>query len=70
MAAPFVEGRLRQKPLTVEIRTKCAHCDRRIDLSVDSELHYRVAQKDARPMVFEPRVDWSAFREPNIIHHY
>ena len=67
MAAPFVEGRLRDETLTIEIRSRCAHCDRDITISVDSELQY-----DAPPevLVFEPRVDWSKFREPNIIHHY
>lgn len=65
-----MEGRLRQKPLTIEIQTRCAHCDRVIEISVDSELRYDVVQKEARPLVFEPHVDWSTFREPNIIHHY
>lgn len=65
-----MEGRLRQKPLRIDIRTKCAHCAREIAISVDSELRYDVAQKDARPMVFEPRLDWSVFRGPNIIHDY
>ena len=67
MAAPFVEGRLRNEHLAVEIRSRCAHCDRDITLNVDSELHH-----DGPPgvLVFEPRVDWSSFREPNIIRHY
>ena len=39
-------------------------------LSVDSELQFRVTERDAQPLVFEPRVDWSTFREPNIINHY
>jgi hypothetical protein len=62
-----VEGRLREQKLSVEIATRCAHCDREIAISLDSELRY-----DAPPgvLVFEPRVDWSAFREPNIIRHY
>jgi len=62
-----VEGRLRQEELTIDIRSRCAHCDRQIEISIDSELRY-----DAPPdvVVFEPRVDWSTFREPNIIRHY
>ncbi len=36
-------------------------------MTVDSELRYD-GPKDV--LVFEPRVDWSAFREPNIIRHY
>ena len=70
MAAPFVEGRLRNEPLTIEIGTRCAHCDRSMTISVDSDLHYDVAEEGAEPIVFEPRIDWSTFHEPNIIGHY
>lgn len=70
MAAPFVEGRLRNEPLSIEIRTTCVHCGREMTLVVGSDLRYEVAQKDADPHVFEPRVDWSTFHGPNIIHHY
>ncbi len=65
-----MEGRLRDEPLTIEIRTRCAHCDRTMTLSVDRDLRYEVAEKGAAPLVFEPRVDWSDFHEPNIIGHY
>ena len=70
MAAPFVEGRLRNEALTVEIRTACAHCDREMTITVDSDLQSTVAHNGAKPLVFEPRLDWSTFREPNIIHGY
>lgn len=36
-------------------------------MSVDSGLRYE-APPDV--LVFEPRIDWSTFREPNIIHDY
>ena len=70
MAAPFVEGRLRNERLTVLIETTCAHCDRSMRVSVDSDLHFEVAENEASPLVFEPRLDWSSFREPNIIGQY
>jgi len=70
MAAPFVEGRLRNERLTAEIETSCAHCDEPMLLRVDSELHFDVEPADAAPLVFEPRVDWSGFTEPNIIRRY
>ena len=70
MAAPFVEGRLRNERLTVLIETKCADCDRPMRVSVDSDLHFDVEEKEARPLVFEPRLDWSSFHEPNIIGQY
>lgn len=67
MAAPFVEGRLRDELLRVEIATECAHCHEPMRIRVDSELRYEC---DGAPMLFEPRVDWSTFTEPNIINRY
>lgn len=62
-----MEGRIRQEVLSADILTSCAHCDRDIVISVNSELHY---EGPPHVLVFEPRVDWSRFTEPNIIHHY
>jgi hypothetical protein len=39
-------------------------------ISIDSELKYRVEEKDASPLVFEPRIDWEKFTKPNIIDDY
>ena len=70
MAAPFVEGRLRQEPLTIDIETTCEHCERAMAMRVDSELRYEVTSPGAAPIVFEPRLDWSTFTDPNIIAKY
>jgi hypothetical protein len=70
VAAPFVQGRLRDEYLAVEIETQCAHCGKAMHVDIDSELKYRVRERDARPLMFEPRVDWDTFEEPNIIHAY
>ena len=70
MAAPFVQGRLREEYLTVAIETQCAHCGEAMHIDLDSELKYRVRENDARPLMFEPRVDWDTFEEPNILHAY
>jgi hypothetical protein len=67
MAAPFVQGRLRKKHLSVTIMTECAHCAQPIQIEVDSELQYRVKDEEAEPLVFEPLIDWQTFTEPNII---
>lgn len=67
MAAPFVEGRLRNEKLAVEIASSCAHCGDPIRIRVDSELRFEC---DDAVMVFEPSVDWSTFTEPNIIRRY
>jgi hypothetical protein len=70
MAAPFVQGRLRKKHLSIEIQTSCAHCERPMRLVVGSNLKYQITAGGREPLIFEPEVDWSNFTEPNIIHAY
>jgi len=36
----------------------------------DGAMNYRLADPNARPLMFSPDVDWSHFEEPNIIHAY
>jgi hypothetical protein len=67
VATPFVQGRLRQEPLSVAITTQCAHCGRPLHMTIDSDLHYQVDEVDAEPLVFQPLIDWTAFTEPTII---
>jgi hypothetical protein len=54
--------------LTVE--TSCAHCGEAIHIDLDSELKYRVRERGARPLMFEPQVDWDGFEDANILHAY
>ena len=70
MAAPFVQGRLESRYLEVEVATSCAHCGREMHIHIDSELDYRVRETAARPLIFEPSVDWATFDQPNIIDGY
>ena len=70
MAAPFVEGQLRNAKLTVEIQSRCAQSRRALHLRIDSDLNWEVREPDARPLVFEPQIDWTRFRKPVIIHDY
>jgi len=65
-----VQGRLWTGYLSVEIDTACAHCDRPMQLVLDSNLDYRVKNGGAAPLIFQPRLDWATFSEPNIIHAY
>jgi hypothetical protein len=39
-------------------------------LTVGSDLKWRVEERSAKPLLFEPEIDWTAFAEPNIIHAY
>jgi hypothetical protein len=70
MAAPFVQGRLQESPLSITIHTACTHCDQPLHITVDSELQYQVAEAEAAPLIFEPRLHWDTFTEPNIIQAY
>ena len=70
MATPFVQGRLRNELLSVEIRTQCAHCGQPLQITLDSNLRYQVHNEGAQPLVFEPHVEWVTFTEPNIIHAF
>jgi hypothetical protein len=69
-ATPFVEGRLRNQRLQVEIITSCAHCARPMHIVVDERLQWRVQERGADPHVFLPHIDWGAFRGRNIIGDY
>lgn len=70
MATPFVQGRLRNERLSVEIETACAHCGQELHITVDSELAWSVKEQGAQPLLFEPEVDWTSFEGPNIIGRY
>ncbi len=70
MATPFVQGRLRNTDLSVNIQTACAHCGAAIHLEVDSELRCRVMTPGCVPLVFEPDVDWNTYNLPTIIDGY
>ena len=70
MATPFVQGRLRGERLSVEIETECVHCGQELHLTLDSELRWSVKENDAKPLLFEPEIDWERFEGANIIHDY
>jgi hypothetical protein len=73
VATPFVQGRLRDENLVVEIESACAHCDREIRLTVDSEMYWSIqepAAPGAQPLLFMPEVDWQHFEEPDITRAY
>jgi hypothetical protein len=70
IAAPFVQARLRNEPLEVEISTACAHCGSALHILVDERLRWRVRESHANPRVFLPHIDWASFRGRNIINDY
>jgi hypothetical protein len=70
MAVPFVQGQLRNERVSVTIETECAHCQQPIHMTVDSVSGCELHTGGAQPLVFEPKIDWDTFIEPNIIHAY
>lgn len=64
---PFVQGQLRDEPLSFIINTECGHCHEPIQIEIDSELKYRVNERQAEPLVYVPMVDLQKLEEPSII---
>ena len=64
---PFVQGQLRNEPLTFTIQSECADCGKEIHIQIDSDLNYSVSEPDAEPLIFVPQVDFSTLEEPSII---
>ena len=71
-ATPFVQGRLRtafdknSDPLSVVVKTACAHCEQPLHIEIDSEMRCRVEEEEADPRIFVPIVDFAKVTEPNI----
>jgi len=65
-----VQGHLRKQYLSIEVTTKCYHCDQVLHLTIDSDMQVSVREAGAQPLVFLPDVDWKNFSEPNIIDSY
>jgi hypothetical protein len=65
-----VQGRLRNELFELMINTACAHCGRSLHIHLDSDLHARVEETGAAPLIFEPQVDWGTFTGRTIIDDY
>jgi hypothetical protein len=67
IAAPFVQGQLRNEYLTFTIESECACCGKEIQIELDSELKFSVSDPQAKPLVFIPSVDFKSLEDPSII---
>jgi len=67
VATPFVQGRLRGEPLSVVVKTACAHCGQPLQIEVDSDMSCRIEQQGADPWLFVADVDFSRLTEPSIV---
>ena len=63
---PFVQGHLRNESITVTVKTECGHCSEPMQIEIDDQLHYRVAE-GATPLIFVPTVNFEKLKDPSII---
>jgi len=70
IATPFVQGRLRDEIVSIEVETLCKHCKRELHLTIDSRMQFSVHEPGASPLVFMPEIDWANFAERTIIDAY
>jgi hypothetical protein len=62
-----VQGQLREKPISVVVKTKCAYSSEPIIIEIDSELRYRILEGGKNPLVFVPHIDFAKLADPSII---
>ena len=62
-----MQGRLREKPLSVVVKTKCAYSSEPMIFEIDSELKYRIVEGGKDPLIFVPHIDFAKLADPSII---
>ena len=67
---PFVQGQLLNRTVEAEISTLCKCCDRPLQLSVGSDLSYRILSDEAEPVISVPSVDIGKLEDTSIIHDF
>ena len=65
-----MQGKLRNEPLSFEIRTECQCCRRRITFQMRHDLSYTLDEADCSPTFFMPIVDFTKLKAPSIIDHF
>jgi hypothetical protein len=66
-ATPFVQGRLRQEKVVIQVETECAHCKMPMHLEIDSDMHCHGQGSGDNPIIFVPDVDFGRLKDPSII---
>ena len=54
-------------PISIVVKTECAHCGQPLHIEIDSEMKCRVEEQGAAPWVFIADVDFSKLTEPSIV---
>jgi len=67
---PFVQGRLLEKDLGCEIKTKCVISGRPIVFELDSEFRYGVRPPAEKPVFMIPMIDIRNLDAPCIVDDF
>ena len=67
MASPFVQGQLRKKPVSMVVKTQCAHCAESMTLRINSDLECEILVGNSDLLLFVPQVDFNKLPDPSII---
>jgi len=70
VATPFVQGRLRDEPLTFDVESECACCKKPIRFTMRHDLSFTLADSSSDPIFFVPMVDFIGLKAPSIIEHF
>jgi hypothetical protein len=65
-----VQGRLTNRDVEAHISSNCVCCAEPLELTVGSNLSYRVHSQEAAPLVSVPFVDFQKLKDPSIIHAF
>ena len=65
-----MQGRLRNEPLSFDIDTECACCNRSLRFRMDRELRFELEDPDCDPLFFIPLVDFTKLKANSIIDHF
>jgi hypothetical protein len=56
-----VQGKIRGEFISVTIESNCAHCNRKVKITADSNLQYKIHNGNSELRAFLPYLDWSKF---------
>jgi hypothetical protein len=65
-----VQGHLRKEEVTIRVDTECAHCQKPMQLEIDSHMQCRCQDTGCRPIIFIPEVDFGSLKDPTIIEAF
>jgi len=70
VATPFVQGRLRDEPLSFNIESECACCREPIRFTMGHDLSFTLADPRSDPLFFVPMVDFTRLKAPSIVDDF